>query len=169
MSFKTELATHIPFLRRFARALTADSVLADDLVQDCIERALRKHALYDPERPMRAWLYTILRNLHVSGRRSQLRQGAVVGLDQVPSGADAVPPRQEDRLALADVEEAVQRLPLVQREVLLLVVLDEMSYRDVAEVLGVPIGTVMSRLSRARLFLRQQFDGDKEPRLRRIK
>jgi RNA polymerase sigma-70 factor, ECF subfamily len=169
MSFKTELATHIPFLRRFARALTADSVLADDLVQDCIERALRKHALYDPERPMRAWLYTILRNLHVSGRRSQLRQGASVGLDQVPSGADAVPPRQEDRLALADVEEAVQRLPLVQREVLLLVVLDEMSYRDVAEVLGVPIGTVMSRLSRARLFLRQQFDGDKEPRLRRIK
>jgi RNA polymerase sigma-70 factor (ECF subfamily) len=169
MSFKTELATHIPFLRRFARALTADSVLADDLVQDCIERALRKHALYDPERPMRAWLYTILRNLHVSGRRSQLRQGASVGLDQVPSGADAVPPRQEDRLALADVEEAVQRLPLVQREVLLLVVLEEMSYRDVAEVLGVPIGTVMSRLSRARLFLRQQFDGDKEPRLRRIK
>jgi RNA polymerase sigma-70 factor (ECF subfamily) len=169
MSFKTELATHIPFLRRFARALTADSVVADDLVQDCIERALRKHALYDPERPMRAWLYTILRNLHVSGRRSQLRQGASVGLDQVPSGADAVPPRQEDRLALADVEEAVQRLPLVQREVLLLVVLDEMSYRDVAEVLGVPIGTVMSRLSRARLFLRQQFDGDKEPRLRRIK
>jgi RNA polymerase sigma-70 factor (ECF subfamily) len=169
MSFKTELATHIPFLRRFARALTADSVVADDLVQDCIERALRKHALYDPERPMRAWLYTILRNLHVSGRRSQLRQGASVGLDQVPSGADAVPPRQEDRLALADVEEAVQRLPLVQREVLLLVVLDEMSYRDVAEVLGVPIGTVMSRLSRARLFLRQQFDGNKEPRLRRIK
>jgi RNA polymerase sigma-70 factor, ECF subfamily len=169
MSFKTDLATHIPFLRRFARALTGDSALADDLVQDCIERALRKHTLYDPKRPMRAWLYTMLRNLHVSGRRNQLRQGARVGLDDVPSGADAVPPHQEDRLALADVEEAVQRLPLVQREVLLLVVLDEMSYRDVAEVLGVPIGTVMSRLSRARLFLRQEFDGDKEPRLRRIK
>ena len=67
MNFKTELATHIPFLRRFARALTGDAALADDLVQDCIERALRKHELYDPERPMRAWLYTILRNLHVSG------------------------------------------------------------------------------------------------------
>jgi RNA polymerase sigma-70 factor (ECF subfamily) len=169
MAFKTELATHIPFLRRFARALTGDAALADDLVQDCIERALRKHELYDPERPMRAWLYTILRNLHISGLRSELRRGSSVTLDEIPNGSDAVPPRQEDHLVLADVEEAVARLPLVQREVLLLVALDELSYRDVAEITGVPIGTVMSRLSRARSFLRQQFDGDKEPRLRRIK
>jgi RNA polymerase sigma-70 factor, ECF subfamily len=169
MSFKTELATHAPFLRRFARALTGDAVLADDLVQDCIERALRKHELYDPERPMRAWLYTILRNLYVSGLRSELRRGATVALEEIPSGADAVPARQEDRLALADVEEVVARLPVVQREVLLLVVIDELSYRDVAEITGVPIGTVMSRLSRARSFLRQEFDGDKEPRLRRVK
>ncbi|HEX2430191.1 MAG TPA: RNA polymerase sigma factor [Aestuariivirgaceae bacterium] len=169
MSFKTELVTHIPFLRRFARALTGDQALADDLVQDCIERALRKHELYDPERPMRAWLYTILRNLHVSGRRSELRRGSNIGLEEIPRGADAVPPRQEDRLALGDIEEAVRRLPLVQREVLLLVVLEDMSYRDVAEITGVPIGTVMSRLSRARSFLRQEFDGDKEPRLRRVK
>ena len=169
MNFKTELATHIPFLRRFARALTGDAALADDLVQDCIERALRKHALYDPERPMRAWLYTILRNLHVSGIRSERRRGPSVTLDDIPNGSDAVPPRQEDRLLLADVEGAIARLPLVQREVLLLVVLDELSYRDVAEITGVPIGTVMSRLSRARTFLRQQFDGDKEPRLRRVK
>lgn len=124
MNFKTELATHIPFLRRFARALTGDAALADDLVQDCIERALRKHELYDPERPMRAWLYTILRNLHVSGLRSERRRGSSVTLDDIPNGSDGVPPRQEDRLLLADVEGAIARLPLVQREVLLLVVLD---------------------------------------------
>ena len=93
------------------------------------------------------------------------RRGSNIGLEEIPRGADAVPPRQEDRLALGDIEEAVRRLPLVQREVLLLVVLEDMSYRDVAEITGVPIGTVMSRLSRARSFLRQEFDGDKEPRL----
>jgi RNA polymerase sigma-70 factor, ECF subfamily len=169
MTFKSELATHIPYLRRFARGLTGDPALADDLVQDCVERALRKHELYDPSRPMRAWLYAILRNLHVSRLRSDRRRGASVSLDEIPIGADAVPPHQEDRLALADITQALDRLPLAQREVLLLVVLEDMSYRHVAEITGVPIGTVMSRLSRARSCLRLIFDGDREPRLRRVK
>src|SRR4029450_11345451 len=117
MAFKTELATHIPFLRRFARALTGEAALADDLVQDCIERALRQDELSAPGRPVRAWLYTILRNLHISGLRSELRRGSSVTLDEIPNGSDAVPPRQEDRLVLADGREAVARCTAGQGEV----------------------------------------------------
>jgi RNA polymerase sigma-70 factor (ECF subfamily) len=152
MDLRSQIAGHIPQLRRFARALAGNQALADDLVQDCIERALRKWHLYDETRSLRTWLFTILRNLYVSG----LRRGgiAVKSVDELVAGEDAVRPEQESNLAVADIAAAIARLPADHREVILLVALEDMSYREIAEVAGVPIGTVMSRLSRARASLR---------------
>jgi RNA polymerase sigma-70 factor (ECF subfamily) len=153
MDLRSQIAGHIPQLRRFARALTGDPVLADDLVQDCIERALRKWQLYDETRSLRTWLFTILRNLHISGLRR--RPGWVAKpLDELSEGEDAARPEQESRTAVADIAAAIARLPRDHREVILLVALEDMSYREIAEMTGVPIGTVMSRLSRARASLR---------------
>jgi RNA polymerase sigma-70 factor (ECF subfamily) len=152
MDLRSQIAGHIPQLRRFARALAGNQALADDLVQDCIERALRKWHLYDETRSLRTWLFTILRNLYVSG----LRRGgiAVKSVDELVAGEDAVRPEQESNLAVADIAAAIARLPADHREVILLVALEDMSYREIAEVTGIPIGTVMSRLSRARASLR---------------
>jgi len=169
MDFRAELAGEIPHLRRFARALAGDASLADDLVQDCIERALRKSHLYDPARPLRAWLYAVLRNLFISGLRHESRSTVVKAVDDLVDGEGAVPPEQEDRLSASLVAEALNRLPPQHREVIVLVGLEEMSYRDVADILGVPIGTVMSRLSRARESLRQLLEDRGHTVLRRVK
>lgn len=169
MDFRSQLAGEIPHLRRFARALSGDPALADDLVQDCIERALRKSHLYDPARPLRAWLYAVLRNLFISGLRREGRSTVVKTVDDLTDGEGAVPPMQEDRLAASLVAEALNRLPAQHREVIVLVGLEEMSYRDVAEILGLPIGTVMSRLSRARESLKQILEDRGHTVLRRVK
>ena len=169
MDFRSELAGEIPHLRRFARALCGDMALADDLVQDCIERALRKSHLYDPARPLRAWLYAVLRNIFISGLRRDGRSTVVKAVDDLTAGEDAVPPMQEDRLSANLVTEALNRLPPQHREVIVLVGLEEMSYRDVAEIIGVPIGTVMSRLSRARESLKQILEDRGHTVLRRVK
>jgi RNA polymerase sigma-70 factor (ECF subfamily) len=168
MNFRSEIAGEVPHLRRFARALTGDASLADDLVQDCIERALRKQQLFDESRNLRTWLFTILRNLYISGLRRSSRNSAHKSVDDLISGEDAVRPEQETRLALSDIAVALDRLPPAHREVLLLVALEDMSYREVAEVTGVPVGTVMSRLSRARGSLRALLEADAAT-LRRVK
>ena len=169
MDFKQQLAGELPHLRRFARALIGDTALADDVVQDCIERALVKSQLYDPARPLRAWLFAILRNVFISNLRRSGRTAVVKTVDDLVGGEGSVAPAQEDRLSAALVAEALDRLPHQHREVIVLVGIEEMSYREVAEITGVPIGTVMSRLSRARSALRDILEERGHTVLRRVK
>jgi RNA polymerase sigma-70 factor (ECF subfamily) len=169
MDFRARLTAEIPYLRRFARGLTGDVALADDLAQDCLERALAKEHLYDPARPLRAWLYAILRNLHVSGLRRKGRAGVVKNVDDLAPEEEAVAGEQEDHAAVRSIAEALDRLPHLHREVVLLVALEDMSYREVAEIIGAPVGTVMSRLSRARSALRTMLEMSGRPSLRRVK
>jgi RNA polymerase sigma-70 factor (ECF subfamily) len=146
------IATHIPQLRRYARALTGDHSAADDLVQDTLERAWRRLALWRSGSNLRAWLFTIMHNLYVN----QLKANPAIRSRSAEHAAVDLPatPTQEERLELQDLNKALRRLSDEQREVVLLVGLEEMSYQEAAEILGVPIGTVMSRLSRGREQLR---------------
>ena len=155
-----QLLSWVPRLRRYARALVGHRGDADDLVQDTLERAWSKGALWPGVSDMRAWLFALMHNLHADGlRRPQLRT------DPLDDGTPDVPvaAAQDDRLALLDLEAALQLLPAEQREVLLLVALEDMSYAEVAQTLAVPIGTVMSRLSRGRERLRQLLAQRAEP------
>ncbi len=156
--FQKHLLAELPYLRRFARALCGDAALADDLVQDCVERALIKQHLYDASRPLRAWLYAILRNIHVSQWRKASLGGVQKPLEDMEKFEGAVAPEQEQNLSVATITQALDMLPLQQREVLVLVALEELSYKEAADITGVPIGTVMSRLSRARESLRILLD-----------
>jgi RNA polymerase sigma-70 factor (ECF subfamily) len=169
MDFRRQLSAELPVLRRFARALTGDPALADDLVQDCLERAMLKSHLYDSSRPLRAWLFTMLRNLHISGMRRNSRATVIKTVDDLMDSEGSVPPEQENRLAAGSVSEALSRLSPQHREVIVLVGLEEMSYRDVSEILGVPVGTIMSRLSRAREQMRQLLEDRGHIGLRRVK
>jgi RNA polymerase sigma-70 factor (ECF subfamily) len=149
-----KIEEEIPRLRRYARALTRDINAADDLVQDCLTRALSKVHLWQSGTDLRAWLFTILHNQYVNHVRRAVREGAAVGLsDTEPMLTSA--PNQGKRLELRDLERAIARLPEEQRSVLLLVGLEGMRYEEVAAVLDVPVGTVRSRLSRGREMLRQ--------------
>lgn len=143
----------IPALRRYARSLVHDAVVADDLVQDCLERVISHwHRRRDDD--ARTWVFTILHNLAVSRLRQTARRGQHVAMEDIGEALMAHPPTQEDDLARADVLSAIHQLPEEQRNVLLLVSVEDLSYAQVAEVLAIPIGTVMSRLSRARERLR---------------
>lgn len=164
---RQDIVAEIPRLRRYARALTGDAVRADDLVQDTLERALGKWALWRPGN-LRAWLFSIMHNLFVNQARSP-RLVDYPGDEALPD----LPMRatQSDALELRDFARSLARLPEEQREVLLLVVLEDLSYEDTAKVLGVPVGTVMSRLSRGRERLRALLDGSEpaEPQLKVVK
>jgi RNA polymerase sigma-70 factor, ECF subfamily len=148
--FQKSLVSEIPRLRRFARALCGDAALADDLVQDCVERALLKQHLYDASRPLRAWLYAILRNIHISHWRRAAQFGAMKPLDDMDESQAATGPEQDQNFSVRLIADALDHLPQQQREVLVMISLEELSYKDAADMIGVPIGTVMSRLSRAR-------------------
>ena len=158
---------HIPALRRYAFALLRDRDRADDLVQDTLERALSRWLLRRADGDVRAWLFTILRNLHVSRWRSDRRRGASVDLDE--AAMPGVPARQEAALEVHDVLAAIDQLPEEQKSLLLLVGVEDFSYGDAARILGMPIGTVMSRLSRARQRLRSLVETGKVTLLRRVK
>ncbi len=145
-------------MRRFARGLASDPALADDLVQDCLERALTRLHLFDENRSMRTWLFTILRNTYVNEMRREGRRGSHINFDLAGNGNLAEEAPQMSRLAVRDIAQALQQLPDEQREVLLLISLEDMSYQEAAEVIGSPVGTVMSRLSRARNRLKQLMD-----------
>ena len=148
------IEAEIPRLRRYARALARDAVAADDLVQDCLTRALGKLHLWHDGTDLRAWLFTILHNQYVNQVRRAVREGASVGLSEnEPMLMRA--PHQGRRLELRDLEKAIAKLPDEQRAVILLVGLEGMRYEEVADVLGVPVGTVRSRLSRGRDALRR--------------
>lgn len=145
----------IPRLRRYARALAGDRARADDLVQDTLERAWNKFHLWRPGSDLRAWLFTVMHNVHVNQVRASRDHAS---LDD--EGAEmAVAPVQGAGLEIRDLERALAQLPAEQREVLLLVALEDLSYAEVASTLGIPIGTVMSRLSRAREKLRGMMYG----------
>jgi len=151
--FGSLVEAEIPRLRRYARALTRDVVRADDLVQSCLVRAVAKQHLWQPGTDLRAWLFTILHNQHVNEVRRSAREGNNVSID------DAAPmlttqSNAFDAVQLRDLEAAIAKLPQEQRQVILLVGLEGMRYDEVAVVLGVPIGTVRSRLSRGRDQLR---------------
>ncbi len=153
------ILAEIPRLRRYARALTGNAAEADDLVQDTLERALGKWTLWRPGN-LRAWLLTMMHNVFVNQLRAR---PVLVMADEDELAAIPVRPRQHDELELRDLDRALARLPPEQREVLLLVGLEELSYEETARVLGVPAGTVMSRLSRAREKLRAILAGDGKP------
>jgi RNA polymerase sigma-70 factor (ECF subfamily) len=149
----------IPALRRYARALMRDRAAADDLVQDCLERAVsRWHQRRDAS--VRAWLFTILHNLAVTQFRQATARGRHMPIDDAAGEQELVSAAaQEQRLIYQDVLSKLARLPEEQRAVLLLVAVEDLSYADAAVVLNVPVGTVMSRLSRARERLQQEMDG----------
>jgi RNA polymerase sigma-70 factor (ECF subfamily) len=149
-----EIEAEIPRLRRYARALTRDLIAADDLVQECLTRALSKLHLWQQGTDLRAWLFTILHNQYINHVRRTAREGTAIGLsEREPLLARA--PQQGSRLELRDLERAIAKLPRTQRSVILLVGLEGMSYGEVATALGVPVGTIRSRLSRGREALRR--------------
>lgn len=149
-----DIEAEIPRLRRYARALTRDVITADDLVQDCLTRALGKLHLWQQGSDLRAWLFTILHNQYVNYIRRAVREGAAVGLNENEPLLRRAP-QQGKRLELRDLERAIAKLPEEQRAVILLVGLEGMRYEEVAAVLDVPVGTIRSRLSRGREALRR--------------
>ena len=155
MSDESHLLACLPRLRRYARALVGDRAGADDLVQDTMERAWQKLASWRRSSDMRPWLFSIMHNLHVDQRRKPVIP--TVTLDD--EDALATPAYAPDRLVGYDLESALRQLAAEQREILLLVVLEEMTYEEVAATLSIPLGTVMSRLSRARERLRTLVEG----------
>jgi RNA polymerase sigma-70 factor (ECF subfamily) len=167
-AFLDEVQSCVPALRRYARALTHDVDRADDLVQDCLERAIRKQALFRPRGPLQAWLFTMLLNIYRNSARSERRRGESVPIDTLLPEL-STPAPQPGHIALAEMARAIDTLPADQREALLLVVLEDMPYAEAATILQVPLGTLMSRLGRARAALRTLTGGALEPRLRTVK
>jgi RNA polymerase sigma-70 factor (ECF subfamily) len=161
------IAGWIPSLRRYALGLTGNREAADDLVQETMERAWRRLAFWRGEGELRAWLFSILHNAFVDRVRADKRSPT-----QPLAEGDDLPARatQEDLLHVRDLDRALAQVPPDQREVLLLVSVEQMSYAEVARALGIPIGTVMSRLSRARARLRAVLEGrDTSTRLKAVK
>ncbi len=165
MRVRPDLIEHLPRLRRYARALTGDVNRADDLVQDTLERALNKLDLWQPGSDLRAWLFTLMHNLFVNQIRIKRPQETVMeeALDEPVSGG------QMEAMAARDIHAALAQLPEEQREVLLLVGLEQFGYAEAAQVLDVPTGTVMSRLSRARERMRAMLAGEPATKLKLVK
>ena len=159
---------HIPALRRYAWALLRGDEAADDLVQDCLERAIGRWHLRRRDGNVRAWLFAIMHNQFVSDLRRDRRRGRAVSFDEM-SSESSVMADQESMLVVADVLEALRSLPDEQRTVVLLVGIEAFSYQEAADILGIPIGTVMSRLSRGRERLRRLIEADGSVSLRRVK
>jgi len=148
------IVPYIPNLRRYARALVGDRDGADDLVQDTLERAVRKFHLWRPG-DLRAWLFSIMHNVFVN----QVKARKVTFDEELDENLAApVPTANGDDIK--DLQRALQQLAPAQREVVLLIALEDLTYNDVAKMLGIPVGTVMSRLSRGRERLRQLLDGE---------
>jgi RNA polymerase sigma-70 factor (ECF subfamily) len=159
--FRDDVEAAIPALRRYARALCRDGETADDMVQDTLVRALRSEHLFHGGNT-RAWLYTILTNLNRNRLRGLARRPVLTAIK------DSDAKSETSDADARDIARALDALAEEQRSALLLVVLDGLSYREVAEIQGVPIGTVMSRLARARGLIKAFLDGER-PVLRRVK
>lgn len=162
------LEPHIPGLRRYAWALLREDEAADDLVQDTLERAIRHWGQRRRDGDLKAWLYTIQRNLFLNAVRQRRSRGIQVGmeaLDDAPPLAEA----PDAHAGLRDILDGLNALTEDQRSVLLLVGVEDLSYEQAAQVLNVPLGTVMSRLSRARGRLREFMENGRGAILRRVK
>jgi len=164
--FDQLIKDNIPRLRRYARALTRDVHAADDLVQDCLERAWSRQHLYDTSQAIRPWLFAIMHNLYANAARQYHRTPPLVSLNQVDENRDAAP---EPNLALRDLDRSLMLLSTEHRDVLLLVGLEQLSYKETAVVLNIPLGTVMSRLTRAREKLRELMSTHGTAIIRRVK
>jgi RNA polymerase sigma factor (sigma-70 family) len=152
----------IPNLRRYARVLVRDADHADDVVQDCLERAITRFHCFTPGTNLRSWLFTILLNIVRSEARTNKRRGTVVNLDEIrDAAATTAPPEQP--LTMRDLQHAFDQLPETFQEVVVLVAIEGMAYEEAAEIIGVPVGTVRSRLSRAREQLRRAMEAPVAP------
>lgn len=161
------LLAELPRLRRYARALVGERAAADDLVQDTLERAWARSSQWRPGSELRTWLFAIMHNLRIDQLRRQAPPTQPLDDSFVEPPTRAT---QSDALELGDLAAALAQLPEEQRAVLLLVGLEEMSYADIAASLGIPAGTVMSRLARGRERLRALLAGEASPpRLRVVK
>jgi RNA polymerase sigma-70 factor (ECF subfamily) len=159
----------IPALRRYATALLRNREDADDLVHDCLVRALDKLHTRREEADVRAWLFTIMHHHFISQMRRRRSRPTAEPLDESHESAVGLRPVQEDALYWRDLQRGLQSLPEEQRSVILLVSVEDLSYAQAAEVLGVPVGTVMSRLARGRERLRQHTGQEARAPLRRVK
>lgn len=162
------LVEQIPALRRYARALLGNVAEVEDLVQETLARALTKRHVWDRVRDARAYLFTTLHNLHVDRLGKQARQGPLTPIENVEWQLQR-PAEQPGSMSLRDLERGIRQLPIEQRKVVLLIGLEGMSYKEVAAMLEIPIGTVMSRLSRGRETLRRVMEGEERPSIRRVK
>lgn len=167
---KWAIAREMPHLRRFARSLVRDVDAADDLVQDTLERAIKKRHLWRQRGSLRSWLFRIVYTLHLNGGAKRARRAQTSSLDDaVP--CPAVPAGQEAYTECREVLEALTALDVDQRAAILLVAVEGMAYDEAATTLGIPLGTLRSRLWRGReaLKLRQPKAAPARPSLRRVK
>jgi len=167
MSALASLEENIPSLRRYAWSLLRNASDADDLVQDCLVRALDKLGSLRAEGQLRPWLFAIMHNLYVNRWRHTKVRAEVSAQDA--EAEVSMPPAQQASSEMRDIMRGLDTLPPDQRQVVLLVAVEGFEYAEVAAMLGVPIGTVMSRLSRARDRLRDFVEGRPQPILRRVK
>lgn len=167
----------VPALRRYARALLRDSDLGDDLVQDCLERVVRHWGQRRRDEDTRQWVFSIAHNLAVDYIKQQTRRGPHVAIEDMEEREMARPATQEDRIRGNEILRFLEALPQEQRSIILLVSVEDMSYAEAAQTLGIPVGTVMSRLARGRERLLRLMDGEgaqrpepgSSPVLRRLK
>jgi RNA polymerase sigma-70 factor, ECF subfamily len=168
---KWAIAREIPHLRRYARALLRDVDAADDLVQDCLERALKKRQLWRRKGSLRSWLFRIVYTQFLNGRAKRKKAQETIGLDDLVQSV-AIPAAQVDHVEVVEVMEALVTIDEDQRAALLLVAVEGMAYDEAADALDIPIGTLRSRLWRGREALkaaRPDRSGSSRPSLRRVK
>ncbi|MCE8008444.1 RNA polymerase sigma factor [Aestuariivita sp.] len=161
--FADDIIAFLPNLRRFALSLCRSADIADDLVQITVERAFASRAQFDPDTRLDAWLLRILRNAWIDMTRRDKTRGTQINIDDVPEASVVDGSRvAETAIMLKAAQSAIATLPENQRDVILLICVEELSYKEAAEVLGTPIGTVMSRLARARIALAEKLGINRE-------
>ena len=158
-----EVEPLIPALRRYASAMLRDRDLADDLVQDCLERVISNWHGRRRAEDTRQWVFAIAHNLAVNKLRQDARRGIHLAIEEVDESVMVTPPTQEHRVRYGELMRALDTLSDDQRSVILLVSVEDLSYAEAAEALGIPIGTVMSRLARGREKLQKALDGALAP------
>lgn len=156
-----ELNDVLPSLRRFAFSLTRNDELADDLVQDSVERAIRKSEYFERGTNLRSWMFTLCRRIFLNQIRKQKNQGVAVDIEDAPQAKLSAEANQDMTLSCKEMLDAMERLPMRDKVVLSLIVIDGMKYEEAAETLDVPTGTVRSRLSRARARLKELIEAGK--------
>lgn len=152
-----EIQTHLPVLRRFAISLARDVDLAEELVQNAVARAVERIDQYEDGTNLRAWLFTILRNIHFDDRRRVSRGPAFQDIADTTHANLATMPAQEWHIQLREFSECFATLPKGDQDVIMLIAVDGLAYEEAAKILSIPVGTVKSRLSRARSRLRDLF------------